>query len=398
MAGIYLRAGVWYLRWRDASGRLQRKATTARTEKEARRLLAELTGQAERVRLGLELAPVHTRLTLKELVEWWLEERCPEPSRATERLRLGKHILRTPLAHQHLVLVTADALGRRFEEMEKKGASAATINRLRSTLHSIFAAAARPPRRWEGRNPVADTRPRSVAKQRREVLAPADLPKVLAEVPEAWRGVMAVAAYLGLRKGEIFALRRSDYDAGRRTLLVAGSHQRETTKGDREDELPVPEVLVPYLEAALRAPRKVASVWLFPNRKGGQRTRESDPHLVLRNAAARAGHVSYWEAWCRRCVQEGVPVLHARFKTDPSGRVCTRHGCKLWVHAEPTRLRFHDLRHGLGTNLAKAGVPLPHIQRILRHASISTTINLYAHLVTEDLRASVEAPGREGQR
>jgi integrase len=122
------------------------------------------------------------------------------------------------------------------------------------------------------------------------------------------------------------------------------------------------------------------------------------PLPVLRNAAARAGLVQHWETWCRKCVELGRPVLHEVRRTNPAGSVCLRHDApvKLWVHPVPLPIRFHDLRHGLGTNLVKAGVPLPHVQRILRHASIRTTVDIYSHLASEDLRASVEAPTRQG--
>ena len=44
------------------------------------------------------------------------------------------------------------------------------------------------------------------------------------------------------------------------------------------------------------------------------------------------------------------------------------------------RMRFHDLRHSCASLLLANGVPLKHIQEWLGHSDFSTTANIYAHL------------------
>lgn len=44
------------------------------------------------------------------------------------------------------------------------------------------------------------------------------------------------------------------------------------------------------------------------------------------------------------------------------------------------RMRFHDLRHSCASLLLANGVPLKHIQEWLGHSVFSTTANIYAHL------------------
>src|SRR5450432_193182 len=53
-------------------------------------------------------------------------------------------------------------------------------------------------------------------------------------------------------------------------------------------------------------------------------------------------------------------------------------------------MRFHDVRHTTATLLLKAGVPIQHVQRSLRHANVRTTVDTYGHLANEDLRAPLE--------
>ncbi len=59
-------------------------------------------------------------------------------------------------------------------------------------------------------------------------------------------------------------------------------------------------------------------------------------------------------------------------------------------NAAGKKLDVHALRGTLGTNLARRGVPMPVVQRLLRHASMETTAKYYTHLEVEDLRSGVE--------
>ena len=54
---------------------------------------------------------------------------------------------------------------------------------------------------------------------------------------------------------------------------------------------------------------------------------------------------------------------------------------KLGIPAHETGL--HAFRHGLATELANASVPLPVLQRQMRHADVRTTLKVYSHLVSE---------------
>jgi len=48
--------------------------------------------------------------------------------------------------------------------------------------------------------------------------------------------------------------------------------------------------------------------------------------------------------------------------------------------ADKPRLRFHDLRHTYASLLIAQGVNVAFVSRQLGHASITTTLNVYAHL------------------
>lgn len=54
------------------------------------------------------------------------------------------------------------------------------------------------------------------------------------------------------------------------------------------------------------------------------------------------------------------------------------------------RIRLHDLRHGTATFLLSQGVSLKVVQDVLGHAQMSTTADLYAHLVPELRREAAD--------
>ena len=60
----------------------------------------------------------------------------------------------------------------------------------------------------------------------------------------------------------------------------------------------------------------------------------------------------------------------------------------------PEAFRFHDLRHYLASMLIAAGADVKVVQARLRHASATTTMNTYGHLMPdadESARAAVGA-------
>lgn len=392
MPSVLKRGGTWYVKFRNAGGTAERKATTATTKAEARLLGLELEQKAERQRLGLEARPTDDRLTVAGLCNWWLENYCPPRSVEMERMRLGKYVLSPPaswspkLGDVPLHVVTAEDFDHLFRAMELAGLAPASINRLRSMLHSAYETAIRK-RKWSGRNEVSATETRKVVKKIHPTLTGPEADLVLKHVNPDWRDLFAAALYTGMRKGELLGLLKSDVDLQRLELKVSKSYDKEGTKSDRVDVLPIAEPLVPYLRHALESS---PSAWLFPGPKGKPRTKESDPHKVLKTALRHAGIITGYRHICRRC---DAPPLEL---ADNLLRRCEACGMKLWITPVEKAMVFHDLRHTTATLLLRAGVDWHRVQRILRHSDIKVTLGTYAHLEVEDLRGAVNILGRRG--
>ena len=334
--------GPWRIKWREANGRWKTEVTRARSKEEARELVRAEEMRVERQKRGLEPIPSDCRWSLRRLRNWWLENRCPKPSHDIAKCQLEKHT--KPIEELKLSEVTSETLEMRFAEMMVSGASAATINKVRGYLRSMFQQAKKSPARWT-RNPAAETEVRKISKRHYELLTVAQMQTVLQKIPAPWLNFIAAGVFTAMRKGEICGARKEFVNLEHRTLLVAASHKRTTTKSGRWRTIPISSHFLPFVEAAL----KTRGPWLFPDAEGNQRTKESDPHLVLRKALAKIGI--------------------------------------------DRKVRLHDLRHSIATELIRRGHSLAKVQQYLGHEKLSTTVDLYGHLLTEDLRETAELLG-----
>ncbi|MFD8383061.1 tyrosine-type recombinase/integrase [Streptomyces sp. NPDC059679] len=64
---------------------------------------------------------------------------------------------------------------------------------------------------------------------------------------------------------------------------------------------------------------------------------------------------------------------------------------RLAAQAKVPIITLHDLRHLAATLPITAGIPLLTVSQTLRHSTVSTTANIYAHLTRQAARDAVEA-------
>jgi integrase len=144
--------------------------------------------------------------------------------------------------------------------------------------------------------------------------------------------LVRLAAYAGLRRGELVALRWRDVDFEGRKITVrralSGDTELRSTKSRRAREVPLPDQAAAALERLSRRGEFMgADDYVFANRFG----RRLDPS-ALRRRFERARDT---------------------------------------VGLEP--LRFHDLRHTYGSLLVAGGIDLPSVKAAMGHSRITTT-------------------------
>ncbi|MFV9507517.1 MAG: tyrosine-type recombinase/integrase, partial [Oscillochloridaceae bacterium umkhey_bin13] len=169
-----------------------------------------------------------------------------------------------------------------------------------------------------------------------------------------------IALSLGLRRGEVLALRWADIDFERATLRVTGLLQRLRGKLERGTTKTISSArgidLPPVLLAQLKQ----------------RRARQEEEQKA-------AG-----EAW-----QDTGLVFTTRHGGPIEPRNLIRHFKQVLKQAGlPATIRFHDLRHSCATLLIAQGVHPRVVMEILRHSQISTTANVYGHVLPDIQRAA----------
>ena len=165
----------------------------------------------------------------------------------------------------------------------------------------------------------------------------------LDRLPYAHEGVTLVATAImvatGLRVGEAVSIRVTDVDVERGVIRVLG-------KGQRERQVYLTNEWINALVAALLSTREVLAInhdYLLFNRRSAPMS-TSALRLRLADAAESAG--------------------------------------------VPERVTPHMLRHSAATELIESGVDIRFVQRLLGHASLTTT-ELYTHVADSSLRRVV---------
>jgi len=396
MAFVRRRGDRWYGGWTDETGRRVQRALKARTKTEAQRLADELEAKAQRVRLGLDVAP--GRMTFAELAAQFLK--VAKARRAGTKAGLHTYQSMEGRFRRHILPAIGGKLLHqvRPSDVDTLTASLAetlspqTRQHLRNHISAAFTYAIEKLRTHQGINPGRLASRVDIPEQAPRFLAASVIPRFLAAVPTRWRGLFATSIYTGLRKGELFGLQVGDVDPVRRLIIISRSHD-STTKSSKVRAVPIPQELMGYLAAELSQTR---SVWLFPRESGAQLTPDTKLTDVVRAALKRAGLVQGWDHYCQpRKVMVGRKAGAARL--DGEGAVmeargcgyrerradgvkarCPKCGANMRAYPVPIPLSFKDLRSTHGTHAYEATGDIRYVQRVLGHADPRLTERRYA--------------------
>jgi integrase len=192
------------------------------------------------------------------------------------------------------------------------------------------------------------------------VAAPIDKDKRPMKPRPEYATLILVAAYTGLRAGELLALTRADVDLlhsrifVRRALKdVHGTLSFGPTKTHAHRTVSLPKFLVQELETHLTSPTtRIApepDALVFPNDSGGP----------LR-------HNNFYRRHFQPATRRALPQNKSGF-------------------------RFHDLRHTCASLLIEQGVHAKAIQERLGHSSIQITMDRYGHLMESAYQSVADA-------
>lgn len=360
------RGDVWYAKYRVPGGRQVKRrigpAWTERgrpapgffTKRTAETWLSEVLEQARRGELA---GMVRTGATFadaaEEYLRWLREDRQRKPSTLRDyRSIINAHLL-PAFGSERLEDITTDQV----EVWSAKLAARGTMNnrtrlKILTVLHGVMKRAVRV---WKlPRNPVSDV---EKPVQRRsvgiEVFSPEEVMALVRHAAsEQDAAIYLVAAFTGLRRGELVALRWRDVDFPRSHIRVTASYTEgglSTPKSGKARSVPMAPVVAETLAR-------------LAQEDGGE------DGLVFPGI-----HGTYLDA----------SALYRRYKTA-LGRAGLRD------------LRFHDLRHTFGTQvIGNPQVSILQLKEWMGHADIDTTMK-YLHYAPRPGDAELIAQAFEG--
>jgi len=301
----------------------------------------------------------------------WLETIKPKRVVPENEVRLARHL--RPLFLEDEASLSAAAVEQHLLSLDL---APATRNKVR-TVGRLTIQWAMAARRWRGPNPFELVRRQREPKRTYETLTDAELLAVQKKLRPDRRREFRVSLHLGLRPGELFALRKEDVDFQRGEVRVRRSHGRDTTKTGTERLVPLlPASAQDLFEACQASPSEL----VFPGEGGGLQRHDTKLTRVIRTAMAAARVAVIDCAYkCRRC---GSSVT---LPPPVSENVCTACDVLRWPVPRVRPFRWYDLRHAAATLHRRAGADPLAIALVLGHSVRQTTDATYTHLSVGDL-------------
>lgn len=354
--------GRWEARYTDTDGKRRSVyGTTKRAATDALRTALADTAQGIR--------PPDLRITTADYLNDWLEHyvrpKVRPTTAASYSLFVNRYLIpeigRVPLAQLQPEHVSA--MLRKLEARSRSGKlSPTTIRYAYSVLRIALGRAMKLGRVHRNVATLIDP----PAKARRE-LQPFDALQISALL-QAVSGDRLAPLYVaavgtGLRQGELLGLRWTDLDLDNGVAAVRNTLQRVTGELT-EPKTPHARRIVPLPAVVVASLREHRKRQLEERIAAGKRWKDRD--LAFATSIGTA--------------------------LDP--RNVTRNYHAALVTAGLPRLPFHHLRHAFATFQLEGGEELANVSKLLGHADLSTTADLYAHLTPTTQRRAADRMDR----
>jgi integrase len=377
-------ATVYIVKWRTPDGRHRSKGGF-RTRKQATQYATEIQHAQAR---GNTFDPAEGQITFRAAAESWLNSRhdlkpttragyayalAPAAECRKPRQTLG---IDATFGGWPLKSITRQAISAWVAALNQNGYSPATIRAYMQVVRQVLAQATLDNR--IAANPALHVKlpgnnksTAAVVDDPTQFLTAEQVAQLVAATPWPYNVLVHIAAWSGLRAGELAGLQVGDYVGGQlnvqRTLATINgklAYQEPKTKGSKR-KVPLPAHATVMLAGYL-----------------AEHPRRNDPLAPLYPAIRLTGDPA-----------PAIPELD--WRNPLQHNVFYRLVFKPAVHRANLNpaLVFHSLRHTYVSLCVAAGIPPLEISRFAGHSTVTTTLGVYAHLFESDHSAAMGALG-----
>jgi len=296
-----------------------------------------------------------SNITLVVFLRQWLDVHKTQlaPKTALQYEQLVRDYINPKLGKIKLRELKLDKVEAHYQFLLSHGVTPRSVRLVHSILHKCFNDAIR--RGYIGYNPAhGATLPRFDPKEM-EILDEGEVLQFLIAV----RGCRKEALYIlavktGMRRGELLGLKWSDLDWQKGTIRVQRQAQRIRGQG---------------------------IVFRAPKTKAGRRTIQLGEHTI-QGLIAHKGRQQLEKEVAGEQWWENNLVFPSTVGTPLGGSNLLRDFKKQLKRSGVKEIRFHDLRHTAASLMLNYGVPVLVVSKILGHSKVSTTLDIYGHLIS----------------
>lgn len=350
----------WIVRYKDAGGAYRQK--TFDKKKDADRYQLKIETELES---GEHIAPAQSQ-TVAEAVRLFLREIDAKVSIGALRPCTGhnyhcafRQAILPFLGHRLVLDVTSQHLEEWYHDVVRtKRMEAVTARRRLWFIKALFEFAIR--RRWARRNPAVEAM-KAVGQPREGKIETFQIDAVRAVIAAAnerrFRGrdrphamtrcAVNLAAFCGLRWGEIFGLTIPCFDRAGGQVLIRHSIDGKGNLQDPKTKAGVRDVILPKHITDMLA--EFVDTW----------PPENDRQIIF------ASH-------------NGKPMIATNFRSYAWLPLLDRAGVERTATGP---MHFHALRHFAVSWMIENGWPIPDVAATVGHANVAMTLNVYAHVI-----------------
>ena len=365
------------------------------------------------------------RVTVREYAQTWLERQTSVRPQTLRLYRceleyalklIGDKQLRT--VTYKTITDTLTALSQQLMTSKNRAGkpmSSRTLNMVRSRLRAVFSEAVR--------DQLIYVNPTDSVRRVKGTDDPEDRGGVALDFPEAarlqelgealhsagqcrlWAAVFT-ALSIGLRRGEVMGLRWQDIDLERGVLYVRSNltvHKNELQLGKPKTPRAVREIPMPASLLAVLTRHKAQQA-LERSTNG---TMWADTGAVFATELGTFTHPDNLNRTVRVLGEWSTPDALERTRKNKDGTktvTLVTLEQRLLAIARPHRAKLtaainagqrlpeispHDLRHTAGTLMLRRRVPVEVVSRILGHARVSITLDVYRHVLESEKRSEM---------
>ena len=281
------------------------------------------------------------------------------------------------------------------EWLKKMDAAPKTKGHVKALMHRLYEKAML----WEmvewQRNPMQLVEIKGISKRQKKpiVLTVEQFYQILELLPQPYRTMVVVAQCTGLRAEEVLALEWEDIDFGNLSMRVVRAVVHGRVKMVKteysEDELPLdPEFATVLLGWKLESEREATAEDSTPSMGLNLVFRS---HVTWRHYHTAPIQQDYIRpagcclVECPKC-GAGVGVWCRQDSPVPNGKRLPLHEERWEAAGKYDGIGWHTFRHTYRSWLDDTGAPVGVQQKLMRHAQISTTMNVYGNALMEAKR------------